>query len=282
MTILPCMSRAALLLAALAAAPTALAQSTAVTFDDGAEGWIGPTGPGGTTSVVSTGGNPGANMRTVFNNFGITFANSTNAAFTGDFTNADSVTIAIDVRVENLAFFGSQVTRNLVLELRDTTNPPAGYPWQSAWVVLSPISLAATGSWKTFSATFDPNSTALPAGWGGYGAEDPVTFEPELPAGTTFRDIVSDIDTMAFTTLQPGFFYGFTDFTVRIDNIRVTRTTARPEDLTGDGLVDAADVAALLVAWGPCPPKGACAADLDADGLVGAPDLAAVLLAWGL
>jgi hypothetical protein len=282
MTILPCMSRAALLLAALAAAPAALAQTTAVTFDNGAEGWIGPTGPGGTTSVVSTGGNPGANMRTVFNNFGITFANSTNAAFTGDFTNADSVTIAIDVRVENLAFFGSQVTRNLVLELRDTTNPPAGYPWQSAWVVLSPISLAATGSWKTFSATFDPNSTALPAGWGGYGAEDPVTFEPELPAGTTFRDIVSDIDTMAFTTLQPGFFYGFTDFTVRIDNIRVTRTTARPEDLNGDNRVDAADVAALLVAWGPCPAKGACAADLDADGLVGAPDLAAVLLAWGL
>ena len=267
-------------LAALASTTT-LAQSTAVTFDDGAEGWAGPAGPGGATSVVATGGNPGANMRTVFNNFGITFANSSSPAFTGDFTNADSVTIAIDVRVENLAFFGSQVTRNLVLELRDTTNPPAGYPWQSAWIVLSPISAASTGSWKTFSATFDPNSTALPPGWGGYGAEDPVTFEPILPPGTTFREIVSDIDTMAFTTLEPGYFYGFTDFTVRIDNIRVTRTNARPEDLNKDGAVDAADVASLLVAWGPCAPKGSCAADLDADQTVGAADLAAVLLAWG-
>lgn len=47
-------------------------------------------------------------------------------------------------------------------------------------------------------------------------------------------------------------------------------------DLTGDGVVGAEDLAALLLAWG-----GTGAADLDGDGSVGASDLAQLLLDWG-
>lgn len=55
-----------------------------------------------------------------------------------------------------------------------------------------------------------------------------------------------------------------------------------PEDLNGDGLVDAADLAALLVAWGACADcDGGCAADLDGNCLVDAADLSRILLAWG-
>ena len=46
--------------------------TTTITFDDGPEGWVGPAGPGGTTVIETSGGNPGNFMRTVFNNFGIT------------------------------------------------------------------------------------------------------------------------------------------------------------------------------------------------------------------
>ena len=264
----------------LVATPVASAQTTTVTFDAGAEGWVGPTGSGGSTGVVATGGNPGANLRTVFNNFGISFVNTTNPAFRGDFTGADSVTISVDIRVENISFFGSPVSRPWVLELRDTTNPPAGYPWKGVWFLFGPISQANSGSWRTFSVTFDPNATALPAGWGGYGAETP-NAEPILPPGTTFRDILAGVDAMAFTTLQPGFVFGFTDFTVRLDNIAVTRTTAPvPGDATGDGAVNAQDIAAVLSAWGACPPKGACIGDLDGDGDVDAADVASVLSGW--
>ena len=49
-------------------------------------------------------------------------------------------------------------------------------------------------------------------------------------------------------------------------------------DLDGDGDADAADLAALLNAWGPC--KG-CPADFDGNGQVDAADLAVVLNAWG-
>ena len=86
---------------------------------------------------------------------------------------------------------------------------------------------------------------------------------------------------MAFTTLQPGFVFGFTDFTVRLDNIAVTRTTVPvPGDVTGDGAVNAQDIAAVLSAWGACPPKGACIGDLDGDGDVDAADVASVLSGW--
>jgi hypothetical protein len=264
----------------LGVACAAQAQTTTVTFDAGAEGWVGPAGPGGSTGIVTTGGNPGANMRTVFNNFGISFVNSTNPAFRGDFTTADSVTISIDVRVENISFFGSPVSRPWVLELRDTTNPPPGYGWKSVWFLFGPISQANSGTWRNFSVTFDPNATALPAGWGGYGAETP-NAEPILPPGTNFRDVLAGVDAMAFTTLQPGFVFGFTDFTVRLDNIRVTRTVAAvPGDVNGDGAVNAQDIAVVLSSWGPCPPKGACAADVDGDGDVDAADVAAVLSGW--
>jgi hypothetical protein len=49
-------------------------------------------------------------------------------------------------------------------------------------------------------------------------------------------------------------------------------------DLSGDGTVDATDLALLLGAWGPC---GSVAADLLPDGSIDAGDLALLLGAWG-
>lgn len=49
-------------------------------------------------------------------------------------------------------------------------------------------------------------------------------------------------------------------------------------DIDGDHDVDAADLAAMLAAWGPCP---ACPADLDRDGEVTATDLTSLLAGWG-
>jgi hypothetical protein len=51
-----------------------------------------------------------------------------------------------------------------------------------------------------------------------------------------------------------------------------------PADLNHDGVVDAADLARLLAAWGVNPGN---AADLTGNGLVNAADLAVLLAAWG-
>lgn len=50
-----------------------------------------------------------------------------------------------------------------------------------------------------------------------------------------------------------------------------------PADLTGDGVVGAPDLAALLSNWG-----GAGTGDINGDGVVGAQDIAALLAAWGM
>lgn len=213
--------------ALLACAAVASADTTTVTFDNGAEGWSGPSGIGGATSIVGTGGNPGANMRTVFNDFGITFRNDSNSAFVQDYTQYSEVSFSVDTQVEFLNFFGQDVSRSWVLELRDYDNVSTGYPYVSVWYNLGTISEALTGDWTTFGVTIDnPNSATLPAGWGGFGDEDPNTFEPILPADRTFASVLAGVDEMVFTTLEPGFFFGFTDHTVRIDNISVTTVPA--------------------------------------------------------
>lgn len=50
-----------------------------------------------------------------------------------------------------------------------------------------------------------------------------------------------------------------------------------PEDLTGDGLVNSADLGLLIAQWGFCEE---CAADFNGDGLVDASDLGAIIAAW--
>ncbi len=212
------------------AAPSALlAQDAVVTFDDGWEGWSGPTGGGGASLIEPDGGNPGAHGHTVFNDFGITFRTDSHPAFVGDFTVHDSITISIDVKVDDISMLGTPVPRSLIVDFRSITLAVDGYPWTSVWHELA---LMQTGQdWATYSVTVDPQSDVLPDGWGGYGAEDPDTFEPMLPDGVTFADVMATTEELAFTTLVPGFFFGFTDHDVRIDNIAIT--TGK-----GDGIFD--------------------------------------------
>ncbi|MHC5022926.1 MAG: FG-GAP-like repeat-containing protein [Planctomycetota bacterium] len=54
-----------------------------------------------------------------------------------------------------------------------------------------------------------------------------------------------------------------------------------PGDLDGDGIVDIADLLALLAGWGPCPsPPPGCAADADCNGEVDIVDLLTLLANW--
>lgn len=213
-----------------------IAGTTVVDFEDGTtQGWEGPQGPGGNSFIDNTAGvGGGAGYRTQFNNFGITFANSTNAAFTGDFSGFDSVTFGVDVRVDQIGTF-LPVSRPWVVELRSYDLAQGGFPWTSVYFVLDNISQSNNADYQSYSVTIDPTSGMLPAGWGGYGAEDPMTFEPILPDGVTFADVLADVDEIAFTTLQPGFFFSFDDYDVTLDNISVT-TTPTPGALALLGL----------------------------------------------
>jgi hypothetical protein len=263
----------------LGVAAMAAAETTVVDFESGAEGWVGPSGPGGFTVVAPDSGNPGAHMHTVFNDFGITFRNSSNPAFAQDFSQYDSVSISMDLKVEDISFFGTPASRPWFVEIRDYDNVPAGYPWVSVWYHFEWV---GAGDWTTWSVTIDdPGAVELPVGWGGYGDEDPDTFEPILPANRTFTDVLAGADEMVFSTLEPGWFFGSADFDVRLDNITIGTTGGQepiPGDANGDGLVDVDDLTAVILAWGPC--TGPCPADFDGNQVVDVDDLTAVILNW--
>jgi hypothetical protein len=219
----------------------AVAGFTSVDFSNGPEGWVGPTGPGGATFIDVGDGNGAPSLRTQFNDFGITFRNDSNPAFIGDYTQDASVTFSVDVIARQVSFFGLPAPRVFIIELRDYDNAEPGYPWTSVYYELGVLNENDPG-WHTWSVTIDDTgSSALPAGWGGYGAEDPNTFEPMLPPGRSFADVLASVDEIALTTMVPGFFFGFTDFDVSIDNITISRVP-EPATLT---LLAAAGLLAL-------------------------------------
>jgi choice-of-anchor B domain-containing protein len=94
------------------------------------------------------------------------------------------------------------------------------------------------------------------------------------------RDFVelSDQVRVRFTAADPG---PPTPVEAAIDGVRVVvHACPAAPDVNGDGAVDAQDLIAVLLAWGPCQP-GPCPSDVDADGAVGVADLVALILAWG-
>ena len=116
---------------------------------------------------------------------------------------------------------------------------------------------------------FDPTQTDLPQGWGGSGDEDPNTFEPILPADRTFADVLAGVDEVVFTTFVPGFFYGFTNFDLQVDNVSVRSVPAgcNEADLAEPfGALDFSDVVAFLGLFGamdPCADLAAPAGTFD-------------------
>lgn len=215
------------------ALPAFAIQTSTVTFASGTEGFAGPSGSGGFSFITPLRGNDRPAYRTHFSDFGITFATQTNTAFVGDYTAVPSVEIGLDVKTLSLEFFGQPVTRDLVVELRDYDGAPEGMPYVSVWFNLGTLDASKTG-WETMSVTIaDTGATALPTGWGGYGAEDPVTFEPTLPAGRTFASVLAGVDEIAFTTYVPGWFFGETAFDVVVDNLFIRTLSAVPEAPSG-------------------------------------------------
>ena len=210
--------RHAMLAVGFALAGAASAQTAVVTFDDGDEGWTG------NASIEADGGHPGANAHFFLETFGIELRTDSHPAFVGDFTSSPSVTVGLDAQADSITFKGNEVARNIIVEFRSHALARDGYPYSSVWYNLGVIE--ADPEWHAYSITFTPGSTELPEGWGGYGAEDPDTFEPILPEGVTFADVMASTDELAFTTFEPGWFYGFTIFDARFDNLSIDRAVA--------------------------------------------------------
>lgn len=215
----------------LAALGAAVSWADVTTFDNGTEGWS----VSGRDDIVLTGGNPGANMDVILIDvFGADIRNTTNPAFQGDYTALGPFTLTVDIRTDSITFGTQQVSRELIVELRDNTPSSAGFPYVSVWASLGELRAnPGQNSWQTYSINvMDPTATELPPGWGGIGDEDPVTFEPILPADRTFADVLASVDELHFTTFVPGFAFGFTNFEMAVDNVGFTSIDSPADSVT--------------------------------------------------
>ena len=85
-----------------------------------------------------------------------------------------------------------------------------------------------------------------------------TNFDPEIHGGPEYTNFEPSENDDLFST----------DFMVLDCNA----------DINGDGVVDGADLAAMLAAWGSCD---ICIADMNGDRIINGADLAALLAAWG-
>ncbi len=148
-----------------------------------------------------------------------------NSSFVGDYSSFAEVTFRLDVKVDSLTdFIGNQISRPFGIALFDRGiqggSGPSGVFFEFPF-----LSAATVSSWTEFSVTIaDPTSASLPMGWIGFGSEDPLTFEPVLPAGATFATVLAGVDEVRFTGAVPGFFFTNAGYDVRVDNVAVVVT----------------------------------------------------------
>ncbi|MGE0481670.1 MAG: PEP-CTERM sorting domain-containing protein [Phycisphaerae bacterium] len=248
------MRRSSILATLVTTVAASLAGAGTTTFESGHEGWgvfFANDGQLG-DFIEPTGGNPDAHLHWIMiDTFGCNFHNDTNPDVLGDYARwGSAVRLAVSVKVEDINFFGVPVGRNLIAELVDYNPPGSPYPYVSVWYNLGEISAAGTSTWTDLEIIIDdPASTTLPEGWGGTGDEDPSTFEPILPRDRTFASVLASVDEVRFTTFEPGYFYGFTNFDVRFDNPTVAAVTVQqPGDLNCDGVVNNFDIDPFVLA----------------------------------
>ena len=202
-----------------------------VDFSNGQQGWqAGPAYDGNQGSWIDSSLGPSPALHTINpETFGYTLSNSVNPAFIGNYGMSPSLTIGIDVLANSITYLGNEVSRSLIVELRDYDNPYHDMPYTSVWYNLGTIN-AALG-WQHLSVTIDNTSAgALPGGWGGFGIDDTENDGmPGLPPGRDFASVLGSVDELVFSTFVPGYFYGWTAYDVAVDNISLTADAEVPE-----------------------------------------------------
>lgn len=145
------------------------------------------------------------------------------------------------------------------------SNHAGANPFNDIFVV--DISDDGGDSWTNVE-TVGPAGEQVMGGW--YHNEFIVSNYVATTDQVQLRFIASDYDPQALVEAA-------------VDQFRVKTIscdTPIPGDLNGDGIVNGADLGALLSDWGPCDDPGECPADLNGDGSVDGADLGVLLSNW--
>lgn len=157
--------------------------------------------------------------------FGADIRNSTNPKVIGNYAATNSpIHFSIEIEVESIVFNGLEVPRTLILELRNAKiAKDSPFPYVSIWIKLGELNSLNKGYHRYETTLFNPQASELPQGWFGTGDEDRLG-NPKLPQGISLREVLENISTLSFNTLVPGNVYGYTNFKLKIKNIRIFQT----------------------------------------------------------
>ena len=203
--------------------------STLVDFSDGADDWVGRVGvpASGTTTWDTSMGNAAPALHTVYNDFlkvGLRYYTD-NSVFTGDYTQAQSITLSLDVDPINMAVgsTGAAVPKDIYLDLIDYDHPADGF--DSSFVSFKLGTLTAGTGWQNLSVTLNATGSAtLPDGWTAVDANGNPTMASDL----TFAQLLSGVDEIAFR-IPPTRSGGALAYDVAVDNISISSVSAVPE-----------------------------------------------------
>lgn len=149
--------------------------------------------------------------------FGVGLNTDTNKEFLGDYFDKNIVRIGIDVKVNSIKFYGSEVKREFVIQLFDKTIGDDGEV--SVWYNFGELPPSKSG-WVSLTVDI-PLQEELPPRWGGTGSSG-ENYEFILPADRTYGSVLTNVASISFTSYVPGFVYGFTYFDMQIDNVSIT------------------------------------------------------------
>jgi hypothetical protein len=179
----------------------------------------------GGSELFFSNGNPGAYLGVPYGDwYWITLGTEqVGNAGTGDLTrHGGPLEFAVDIRVFQLHnWFNEPMNPNnfpVVIQFVDGTGP-----WEVSVFYVGNGMPRVEQEWVRFTFEVpDPTGTALPPGWGGTGDEDPVTYEPILPPGRTYRSVMENVTEVRITTAVPGYFYIPSWWEVGFDNLAIS------------------------------------------------------------
>lgn len=189
--------------------------------------------------------------------WGVTLSSDqTSTGLTGDITrHGAALRVSFDIRTFRFDnFFGEPIdpnSRPLILHLHDRGDPNDFSDDAGVWISTTAIPATEDG-WQRREFTIPlPVGGEMPAGWGGTGGEDPVTFEPTLPPGRTYASVLASVDEVEISTFQPGYFYTFCFWHIGFDNVLVEQIGAPscPCDWNDQGGLSVQDIFDFLSSY---------------------------------
>lgn len=237
-----------------------------VTFDGGAPGNVGGWTYGLPPTYPSTGGNPTWYLRTTgLDTFAPQLRTTGASDFTGDYNAKRVRRLGVDLQTFAVDFSAAERPCSLILLSQNNTPANTNDDWGA--YLSGPFIPVPGEGWKSF--TFDIpywiTTAAMPPGWTG------IQFGGSSPA-PNWGTLIKKVDRVVYFYGNPENFFIFQMWTVGADNLSFTRRVA---DLTGDGIVDGADITVVLGGWG-----AGVEGDVNGDGLVDGADITAILGDW--